>query len=116
MTKLAYLISKMEGYGIPGAIPTTHNNMGDLRHSPHSQHPGDPNAIGVIDTIAHGWEDLERQLQIYANEGLTLQQMVALYAPPTENNTSNYLTFVCNGLGMTPDVKVSEALKEISLV
>ena len=112
MTKLAYLISKEEGFGIPGAVPTTHNNPGDLRHSPHSQHSGDKNAIGQIDTVAHGWADLERQLQIYASEGLTLRQMVNLYAPPSDNNnTDRYLSFVCSGLGLTPETLVSEALK-----
>ena len=115
MTKLAYLISRQEGFGITGAAPTVRHNPGDLRHSPHSQHPGGPahaNDIGTIDTDAHGWSDLERQLQIYAEEGMTLSQMVALYAPPTDhNNTSAYLNFVCTGMGMGPGTTVSEALK-----
>ena len=117
MTKLAYLISKQEGFGIPGAIPTTHHNPGDLRHSPHSQHPGGPahaNDIGTIDTDEHGWQDLERQLQIYAAEGLTLRQTINLYAPEEDhNNTSAYLDFVCKGLGMPPETLVSDALKVI---
>jgi hypothetical protein len=115
VTKLAQLIARQEGYGIPGAIPTVRRNPGDLRHSPHSQHPGGPahrDDVGTIDTDAHGWSDLERQLQIYAEEGLTLRQMIHLYAPEQDhNNTSAYLEFVCRGLGLAPDTKVSEALK-----
>lgn len=115
MTLLAHLIAKQEGFGIPGAIPTIRHNPGDLRHSPHSEHPGGPSHkedIGTIDTDEHGWQDLERQLVIYANQGLTLRQMIHLYAPEEDhNNTSAYLEFVCRGGGWSPDTKVFEALK-----
>ena len=112
MTLLAKLIARQEGFGIPGAIPTTHRNPGDLRHSPHSDHPGKPNAIGTIDTVEHGWEDLERQLRIYAAKGLTIAQMVAVYAPPMENNSSAYLANICAGLRCSPNTPVGDALQE----
>ena len=109
---LASLVAQEEGYGIPGAIPTTHNNPGDLRHSPHSDHSADaPNAIGQIDTPQDGWSDLERQLEIYAAHSMTLRAAIYAFAPPTENNSERYLQFVCDGLGCSPDIPVSEALK-----
>lgn len=111
MSKLARLISQEEGYGIPGSVPTRDNNPGDLRHSPHSEHPGDPNAIGVIDTPQDGWADLERQLVIFADRGLTIRQAIYAFAPPTENDTERYLNFVCKGLGLPDNAPVSEALK-----
>lgn len=110
-TKLARLIAQEEGFGIPGSIPTRRNNPGDLRHSPHSQHPGDPNAIGTIDTVEHGWEDLERQLRLDAERGLTLRGLVEKYAPPGENDTEGYLQFLCRGLGLPETATVEEALK-----
>lgn len=112
MTLLARLIAKEEGFGKPGAIPTTHHNPGDLRHSPHSQHdPSSPDAIGQIDTDADGWADLERQLRIDVARHWTLRQLIETYAPPNENNTEAYLAFVCNGGGWTPETLVSEAIK-----
>lgn len=33
------------------------------------------------------------------------------YAPSSENDTSEYLKFVCDGLGLTPDTPMSKALK-----
>ena len=110
MTKLAKLISQMEGFGKPGAVPATHHNPGDLRHSPHSQHGSDPNGIGQIDTDADGWADLERQLQLYAQRGLTLRQAIAQFAPPTENDTRGYLEFIAQGLGVSGDTPVSAVL------
>jgi hypothetical protein len=110
-SKLARLVAQMEGYGKPGAIPTTHNNPGDLRHSPHSSHqPGAPDAIGQIDTPEHGWEDLERQLRLFAKRNMTLRDMVTSYAPEAENDTATYLKFICDGLGMDADDSVAYAL------
>lgn len=112
-TRLAQLVACMEGFGRPGSIPTIRHNPGDLRHSPHSDHTGlGPDEIGRIDTDEHGWEDLERQLQLYANRGLTLIEMIAEYAPPNENDTENYLQFVCSELGCEPLDPVQKALRK----
>lgn len=125
MTKLAQLIAREEGFGRPGAIPTVRHNPGDLRHSPHSEHPGGPahaNDVGTIDTDADGWADLDRQLRIYAEEGLTLRQMINAYlgvprnaAPEIHdvdgNNRATYLAAICRGLGgINPDTLVRDVL------
>lgn len=112
MTKLAQLIAKEEGFYVAGSLPNRDHNPGDLRHSPHSFHtPDAPDAIGKIDTVVDGWADLERQLKIYAERGLTLRECIDIYAPPTENNSAQYLNYVCTGLGLPPDTLVSNALK-----
>lgn len=111
MSKLAQLIAQEEGFNVPGTVPNRDNNPGDLRHSPHSFHnPGDPNAIGQIDTVADGWADLERQLGLFASRGLTLAQAIFEFAPPSENDSAAYLAFVCQGLGCQPDISVTDAL------
>lgn len=112
MSKLAQLIAREEGFGIPGTVPTRDKNPGDLRHSPHSSHEGEgSNDIGIIGSANDGWADLERQLQLYGARGLTLRQAVYEFAPPIENNSEQYLNFVCQGLGCSPDTPVSDALK-----
>ena len=112
MSKLAHLIATEEGYDIPGSLPNRNNNPGDLRHSPHSFHTADnPNAIGKIDNPADGWADLERQLQLFADRGLTLYDMIHTFAPPSENDTAAYLQYVCRGLGKPSYTLVSDALK-----
>lgn len=111
MSKLAQLISQQEGFGILGDLPTRQNNPGDLRHAPGEVHTGDPNGIGSFDTAADGFAALERQLQLYALRGLTLQEAVYEFAPPSENDSAAYLAFVCKGLGCDPDTPMSEALQ-----
>jgi len=98
MTKLAKLIATEEGFFRSGTLPFRNNNPGDLRHSPHSHHSADtPDAIGRIDTVEHGWEDLERQLRIDAGRGMTLRQAIYSWAPPSENDTESYLALSSKG-------------------
>lgn len=112
MSKLARGIAQMEGFGIPGAKPTRDNNPGDLRHSPHSSHDGEgPDDIGVIDTVVDGWDDLEHQLQLDAQRGYTLEQLIYTYAPQNENDSAGYLKFICDYMQMSPTTQVWEALK-----
>jgi hypothetical protein len=111
VSKLAQLIANEEGFNVPDSLPQRDNNPGDLRHSPHSFHVGDPNAIGQIPTVAEGWEDLERQLQLYAERRLTVEQAIYEFAPPSENNSAEYLAYVCSGLKCDPQMLVSDALK-----
>ena len=104
-------MAREEGWGKPGAVPTQDNNPLDLRHSPHSSHAGEgPDDIGEIDTIDDGWADAERQLQLFADRGATLASMIAVFAPPNENNTSEYLQFVCAQMEMAPNTPVAQAL------
>jgi hypothetical protein len=110
--RIAELIAKEEGYGIHGSVPNRDNNPGDLRHSPHSFHsPDAPDAIGQIGNVADGWADLLRQLDLYALRGLTVAQAIYEWAPPNENNTQAYLSYVVNGLGVSADSLLTDALK-----
>lgn len=111
---LAIAFSHREGYGIKGAIPTTHNNPGDLRHAPHAQHAhGDPDGIGFFDTAEEGWDALVRQLGLYAERGMDLKTAIGTFAPPSENDTPAYLRFVCTYMSgqVGPNTPMADALK-----
>lgn len=111
---LAALIAREEGFGRAGVLPTIRHNPGDLRHSPHSQHPGRPDDIGSIDTDAHGWADLERQLAIDAARGWTLRQAIYSWAPAGDgaNTPGRYLADIVAGCAgaVTPDTLLSHVL------
>lgn len=110
MSKLAILIGKEEGFGIPGAVPTRNNNPGDLEHAPGEAHTTS-SPIGSFPTVDEGWQRLEDQLLLYADRGYTMEHLAEVYAPPSENNTARYLNFLCTGLGCDPQTLVSEALQ-----
>ena len=111
-TRAAQLFAHSEGFGIPGAIPTIRHNPGDLRHAPHTSHVGiGPNDIGIEPNDDAGWADLERQLQLFADRGMTIREAVYVYAPPGDNNpTEAYLNTICTRLGLGPETPMSIAL------
>lgn len=105
-------MAREEGYYVAGSIPNRRNNPLDLRHSPHSSHDGEgPDDIGDIDTPADGWADADEQLQKYADRKLTVEQMINILAPPTENDTNQYVSYVCANLPCSPNTSVAEALQ-----
>lgn len=102
----------MEGFGIPGALPTRNNNPGDLRHAPGETHPdGEPDAVGSFATPEEGWAALERQIQLDADRGLTLRAFVYTYAPPSKNDSQQYLDFLCAQTNCGPETPLFEILK-----
>lgn len=108
----AELFAQREGWGRVGSMPTTHNNPGDLRHAPGAQHAaGDPDGIGYFQTPNEGWAALERQLELYAKRGYSLQRAVYTFAPPSENRTAEYLDYICEHLGCAPDTPMRAALQ-----
>jgi len=112
MSKLARVMAQEEGFYVAGSVPNRDHNPLDLRHSPNSSHAGEgSNDIGIIDNDADGWADAEEQLQRYAARGMTLAQMVYTLAPPSENDSEQYLDFVCAGMGLPPTTSVADALK-----
>jgi hypothetical protein len=110
MTKLAEAIAHEEGFYVQGSVPSVNNNPGDLEHAPGEAHPTS-SPIGTFADIASGWAALEAQLQKYAERGMTVEQMVYVYAPPSENNSAAYLSYVCQYVGCTPATLVSDALQ-----
>jgi len=104
---LLVLMATQEGYGRAGTIPTRDNNPGDLTHSPHSLHPGNPNAIGIEPSSADGWADFRRQvlLDVERNPVLTLAGLIYDWCPPDDgitpllkgNNQRVYLANVLAG-------------------
>ena len=116
-TRCAQLIARQEGFGVPDMIPTVRRNPGDLRHSPHSSHTGiGKDGIGIIDSDDHGWEDLERQLALFAERGMTLEEAIYTFAPPNENDSVAYLRNVSKGLGVPPDMPMTVVLKIPAIV
>jgi hypothetical protein len=112
MSKLAQLIGKREGFGVTGALPTRNNNPGDLMHAPGEDHPADaPNSIGSFPTPQQGWAALEEQLQRWADRGLTIAQAITLEAPPSCNDTAEYIDFICNELPAPSTMTVAQALE-----
>jgi hypothetical protein len=76
--RIAYAISKAEGYGVAGAIPTVRNNPGNIKNK--------AGVIATYPTPAAGWEALYKQVRLmltgksaYYKPTMTLEAIAKIY-------------------------------------
>lgn len=98
--------------------PASWNNPGALTAAPSAYcQTGKINGIVQFCTPQDGTAALDNQLNIYAGEGLTLQQMIAMYAPAPPpgntnpllvgNNPNAYTANVSSWTGISPSTPLS---------
>jgi hypothetical protein len=113
---LAHAISKAEGYGKAGSLPSRYRNPGDMKAVKGYVYPGQLK-VGkgghvVFRTSADGWAALEHQIdKIVAGDSrysvnMTLQEMGKLYA----GNSRVWSKNVARNLGVEPSTELWEIL------
>lgn len=107
---LATLIARMEGWGKPDVWATLNNNPGNLRNVGQAGVIGTSGGYAVFATPEAGWAALERQLQLDAAAGDTVATFINSYAPPSENDTGNYLRYLVSGLGVPATTPLTSVL------
>jgi len=101
---LMNLIGRMEGWGIANSLATKNNNPGNLRYVGQAGATGqDSRGFAIFTTPDAGMAALQHQIELDASRDLSVRQFINKYAPPSENDTSNYLSFITNGLGVGAD-------------
>ena len=98
--KLASAIATAEGYFVPNSLPAKNNNPGDLRAAPWLQNPKIVNNFAVFSSPAQGIGGLYHQIALDIARGSTLRTLIQKWAPPTENNTQNYLAETARRVGI----------------
>lgn len=83
------------------------NNPGNLRFVGQQGATKGENGFAKFSSPEAGVKALESQIKLDASRGLTLQQFINKYAPPTENNTNQYLAQMTQILGVPPTTKIS---------
>lgn len=103
--KLLIAMAKMEGFYKPGTRPNRNNNPGDIEWGKFAQAHGATHAeqpagrFAVFPSPSAGFAALAALLRFHTYRDLTVAQMLARYAPCSENNTGAYLHFVCQDAG-----------------
>ena len=118
-------MSEMEGFGVPGAIPTICNNPLDLIYCDEAIHfgaTGNYKGFAQFLNVTIGWEAARRWLSVQAHfdatgnliggyMGATLQQVINRFAPGSQkgNDPAEYISFVCGKTGLTPQTVLTVA-------
>jgi hypothetical protein len=106
---IASTIQTQEGY-YPGSLAYTNNNPGNLIYAGQAGATPGAGGFAAFPSYAAGQAALDNQIQIYATNGLTINQMMALYAPAGQgsNNPSAYAQTIADALGVSPDTTLTD--------
>ena len=119
---LVSAIATQEGAFSPLSLPVLRNNPGDLRYAgqPHASSPAwnkggaVPIAIFSGDQYGSAWQygvlALYRDILAKAAQGSTVRQIIAVFAPPSENDTAQYIANVLEWTGLPADVPLVQLL------
>jgi len=112
MATLAEAIAQMEGFNTPGTIAQRNNNPGNLRFVGQVGATGkDSKGFAVFPSAGEGWRALDAQIALDGSRGLTLTQFMGKYAPPSENDTGGYISYVSKQTGIGVNDLISGFLK-----
>lgn len=127
LDQLAQAIQKVEGYyppgtpGFPvGSVAYRNNNPGNLNYANQTGSTGpDANGYAIFPDYQTGYDALVNQIQLDASRGMTLQQLIYSWAPPTgdprgTNNTTAYVQSVSAQTGIAPGASVQAAIQSQS--
>jgi hypothetical protein len=85
------------------------NNPGDLRFAGQAGAEND-NGFAKFKTLAEGIQASNRQLDLFAKRGInTIDEIIAKWAPPSENNTPAYKAYVAKIVGKAVDEPLTAA-------
>lgn len=88
------------------------NNAGNIRISKTKYkgeiQPSTDSEFKQFESLAWGYRAIFVLLQSYHKRGFkTIRQMINRYAPPTENQTTSYVSYVSNAAVLNPDEEVN---------
>jgi hypothetical protein len=70
--------------------------------------PSQDKSFRQFEHIKYGYRALFRQMYLYLTRGIdTIEEIINAWAPPSENNTSSYVSAVCRETGIKRDKKLT---------
>jgi len=89
-------------------LASVNNNPGNLRFASQPGATKGEGGFAKFETPEAGVKALENQIKLDASRGLTLSAFINKYAPPSENNTTQYISQIVAMLGVKPDTPVKD--------
>lgn len=112
-----------EGFGAPdqGNRPNRNNNPGNITHGDFTKRYGAKLEIipegyrsvprfAAFPDAATGWRAMEDLLRGPSYRGLTVRQMLTRWAPPSENDTEEYIRYIVDKVGCAEDEIIDDLI------
>lgn len=89
-------------------LSSVNNNPGNLRFAQQRGASQGEGGFARFETPEAGFQALKNQISLDASRGLTLEQFINKFAPPSENDTQLYVSQMVQATGADGDTLVSE--------
>jgi hypothetical protein len=105
---IAAAIQRQEGY-YPGSLAYRNNNPGNLIYAGQTGAVVGDGGFAKFPTYQDGLNALYNQIQLYASRGMTIQDMMNVYAPAGDggNDPTGYAETIAAAVGATPDTPLT---------
>ncbi len=113
---IANAMAQIEGWNVPNSLAQRNNNPLNLRFV------GQPGAtlgkggFAKFTSADAGFQAGENQISLDASRGLDVASFINKFAPPSENNTSNYISMFTSMLGVNASDKLSSLISSDGVV
>jgi hypothetical protein len=106
---IAQAIQQQEGY-YPGSLAYTNNNPGNLIFVGQSGAVQGAGGFAKFPDYSTGYRALLNQIQLYASRGMTIQDMMNVYAPAGQgsNDPTAYAATIAAAVGASPDTPLTD--------
>jgi hypothetical protein len=106
---IAQAIQQQEGY-YPGSLAYTNNNPGNLIYAGQSGAVPGSGGFAKFPDYTTGYQALLNQIQLYASRGMTIQDMMNVYAPAGQgsNDPTVYAMAIANAVGASPSTPLTD--------
>ena len=106
---IAQTIQTQEGY-YPGSLAYTNNNPGNLIYAGQSGASQGVRGFAKFPDYSTGYQALLNQIQLYASRGMTIQDMMNVYAPAGQgsNDPVTYAATIAAAVGATPNTPLTD--------
>lgn len=103
VNSIAQSIQQQEGY-YPGSLAYINNNPGNLIYAGQSGATRGANGYAAFSSYSAGYQALLNQIQLYASRGMTIQDMMNVYAPAGQgsNDPVAYAQTIAQSVGASP--------------
>src|ERR1700686_2648048 len=103
---IAATIQQIEGY-FPGSVAYQNNNPGNLVFAGQAGATLGAGGFAHFPTYQDGLDALNNQIQLYAGRGMTINDMMAVYAPASAgNNPGAYALQIASAVGVDPNTQL----------
>lgn len=90
-----------------GTLAARNNNPGNLRYAGQPGATQGEGGFARFETPEAGYEALKAQIELDKSRGMTVQEFVSKYAPPSENDTATYIKQFNASVGSGSNTKLS---------